>query len=188
MKFNAISMVQFLADDGHDDNHMYYCDYSTVFARENEEQRNVLKIIRKFLHQVAIWDIYNNIKKFMGAFSKDEFWYRNYSYAVKNLLLMYGDKIKKDEGDKECVMIDLNDNQKAREHYAKKLRIFFDQVIEAYKKETFWDSRYDKILEVLNDCYPDDCIRDRWDCEKVVSKVLEKKAKLKAKFDDIEVV
>ena len=181
-------MVQFMAADGHEEDNLYSRDYTSAFANENEEQSIMLNLIRQFLHYVAFWDIYNNIKKFMVAFSYDEFWYQNYSYAVKNLLLIYEDKIKEDEGDKEFVMININDNVKAREHYAKKLRKFFDQVIEAYRKEEFWDCRYDNILEVLNDCYPNVCIRDRWDCEKVVREVVEKKAELIARLDEIKVV
>ena len=157
-KLNALSVVQFLADDART-NESVYVDHTNRFIQESQEHREVYCKIDNFLRDIALWDIKQNAKIFFEEFVRDDDWDNHYMKFIGETYRCYKCK-------------PLFDIEKNREFHAQSLRKFFGQLFEQFSKDKMWYCEYDTIMRAMFNCYPLSCNYDRLDCEEIIREVV----------------
>ena len=154
---NALSIVQFLADDGRTGESVY-ADYTNHFLQHSREHREIYCKIDNFLRDIALWDIKQNAKIFFEEFVKDKDWDSHYMKFIGETYRCYKCK-------------PLFDIEKNHEYHTQSLRNYFEQLFENFSKSDLWHFDYDNILKAMFDCYTE-CNYDNWACEEIIREVV----------------
>ena len=168
MKLNALSIVQFLADDGRTGESVY-ADYTNHFLQHSREHREIYCKIDNFLRDIALWDIKQNAKIFLEEFEKDDDWDCHFMKLIGATYRIYKCK-------------PLVDIEKNREFHTQSLRNYFEQLFEKFSKDEYWFDDYDEILKAMSTCYPENCIYDRWDCEEIIKRIVKENEEIDAQL------